>query len=381
MLPAIIAVFAAVLLAVLLFVPFVAREHRKRGELGAGSAVLRFAALLYLLGLVAYVLIPLPPVGPGFCAAFAHLQPQLRPFTSLAGVPRPHAPREFAALLLNDQVRQFGLNMLLFVPLGMFGRHLLRRGIFGILLVGFATSLLIELTQLTGLWFLYPCPYRLFDVDDLIANTAGAAAGRVLAPSLRLLPGQHSGMRATVQRPVTAYRRLLGMACDVLLLWWIGGTVLRITDLVLDARGIRWSHADRMWLGSIALWFGPAVLLLLITVIGRGSSLGQHAVLLRSAAPGRRRPSPGAVLRRWSVGLGGLGMLQGVVSAAGFSVLWFPLTVLWCTMHAFGIARGGDCRGLSGRFAGLTVVDARRPPPQLRSSAPPRENAHDHIDP
>lgn len=45
-------------------------------------------------------------------------------------------------------------------------------------LAGFAVSLFVEFTQLTGNWFLYPCPCRLFDVDDLIASTVGALAAR-----------------------------------------------------------------------------------------------------------------------------------------------------------------------------------------------------------
>ncbi len=34
-----------------------------------------------------------------------------------------------------------------------------------------------EFTQLTGLYFIYPSPYRVFDVDDLIMNTLGAIIG------------------------------------------------------------------------------------------------------------------------------------------------------------------------------------------------------------
>ena len=36
---------------------------------------------------------------------------------------------------------------------------------------------LVELSQLTGLFGLYDCPYRQFDVDDLILNVLGIALG------------------------------------------------------------------------------------------------------------------------------------------------------------------------------------------------------------
>lgn len=48
-------------------------------------------------------------------------------------------------------------------------------------LLGFSLSLAVELTQLTATWSFYPCPFRKFDVDDLILNTVGVALGFTLA--------------------------------------------------------------------------------------------------------------------------------------------------------------------------------------------------------
>src|SRR5699024_783337 len=86
---------------------------------------------------------------------------------------------------------------------------------------GFGVSLAIELTQLTGNWFTYPCAYRLFDTDDLIANTVGAAIGVVAAPLLRWVPGQHA-RPADQPRPVRPLRRLTGMAVDLLSVLLVG---------------------------------------------------------------------------------------------------------------------------------------------------------------
>ena len=44
-------------------------------------------------------------------------------------------------------------------------------------MIGFLASLLIEVTQLTGIFGLYPCAYRFFEVDDLITNTTGTLLG------------------------------------------------------------------------------------------------------------------------------------------------------------------------------------------------------------
>ena len=44
-------------------------------------------------------------------------------------------------------------------------------------LFGCGLSLGIELTQLTGIWGLYPCAYRQFNVDDLLMNVLGVSLG------------------------------------------------------------------------------------------------------------------------------------------------------------------------------------------------------------
>jgi glycopeptide antibiotics resistance protein len=77
--------------------------------------------------------------------------------------------------------QQASMNVLLFVPLGLFGRRLWKRGFVGITLIGSVCSLLIETTQLTANFGSAPFAYRIFDVDDLMNNTAGAALGWIAA--------------------------------------------------------------------------------------------------------------------------------------------------------------------------------------------------------
>lgn len=48
------------------------------------------------------------------------------------------------------------------------------------LLLGFGLSLMLEVTQLTGIWGIYPCAYRQFNVDDLIMNALGVLVGAAL---------------------------------------------------------------------------------------------------------------------------------------------------------------------------------------------------------
>ena len=51
----------------------------------------------------------------------------------------------------------------------------------------FLLSLFFELTQLTGLNFIYSRPYRLFDVDNLMINTLGEILGYFIMNKLKVL--------------------------------------------------------------------------------------------------------------------------------------------------------------------------------------------------
>ena len=62
-------------------------------------------------------------------------------------------------------------NILLLVPLGVYLRYYFRRSWWQAILIGFLVSLSFELIQLSALFGIYPRPYRLFQVDDLINNT------------------------------------------------------------------------------------------------------------------------------------------------------------------------------------------------------------------
>ena len=68
-------------------------------------------------------------------------------------------------------------NILMLMPTGFFLKRLYDIRFRDLLLVGFMISLIFEFTQLSGLFRIYPHPYRIFDVDDLIQNTLGLLIG------------------------------------------------------------------------------------------------------------------------------------------------------------------------------------------------------------
>ncbi|MCZ3394386.1 VanZ family protein, partial [Enterococcus faecium] len=99
---------------------------------------------------------------------------------------------------------------------------------------GFGLSLFFELTQLSGLYGIYPRPYRLFDVDDLILNTFGAFVGGLITPFLvKAFPTREQIDRRSYDQghKVTVLRRLVALIFDYLVVGTIVGIFLSLVGL------------------------------------------------------------------------------------------------------------------------------------------------------
>lgn len=136
---------------------------------------------------------------------------QLVPFQSFLDIERKTLFRDLAIILFN---------VALTMPLGYFFKELFHVSLKKAVLAGFLVSLLYEVTQLTGLFFIYPRPYRIFDIDDLIINTLGAYCGYILAPFLsRLLPriSDSKTLRLVQGSEVAFVQRAIAAAIDFLI--------------------------------------------------------------------------------------------------------------------------------------------------------------------
>lgn len=77
------------------------------------------------------------------------------------------------------------LNIIMLIPFGFFLRLTFETTLAQTTIAGLLASLLFEVTQLTALFGIYPRPYRMFDIDDLITNTIGAMMGWLLVALLK----------------------------------------------------------------------------------------------------------------------------------------------------------------------------------------------------
>lgn len=128
------------------------------------------ALVLYLICLTEVVLFPLPSAEK--IASMHGYEGQFIPFNFLADIAEDRTM---------ESVLQVILNILMTIPFGFFFKFFFNIKRRNIIIMTFLLSLIIESAQLTGLFFIYPGSYRLFDVDDLITNTLGGFLGTVLA--------------------------------------------------------------------------------------------------------------------------------------------------------------------------------------------------------
>jgi glycopeptide antibiotics resistance protein len=337
-----LAVLLGGVVAVLAFVPFVAVSYRRRGGLSFGRSLLWAAAAVYFWAIWTYTLVPLPDSDEYRCAGT-----NLRPFQFVDEI--RDAVAVSGRYLTDPVVLQVALNVLLFVPLGFFLRVLGGRGILIAGLVGLAVSGVIETTQLTGVWGIFPCAYRVFDVDDLIANTSGALVGSLVA---FVVPRKYRGVEKTpdadLPRPVTRGRRMLGILCDVLGVGLLQSGVAVALQAVLVAL-----FEDPGRTGPLASTVGTAVaaVVWLAVILATGRSVGDLATRVRYTD---------GVLPAWLARV-----LRFATGAASYSVLeslpapWSIASVVLLVATAVLLFVWKDGRGLTGWIGRRRLVDDR----------------------
>jgi len=144
--PGIIAIVIGGIVAVLLFVPFVAASYRIRGRMTVGRSLSWAALLVSFLAIWTYTILPAPALTDDYRCSTPNLNllTDLRDIISLQ--------QAGGSLVANAALQVVVLNIIFFVPLGFLLRSLFGWGIVRAVVTGFLVSLAVETTQLTGIW-------------------------------------------------------------------------------------------------------------------------------------------------------------------------------------------------------------------------------------
>lgn len=187
-------------------------------------------------------------------------------------------------------------NVIMLIPSGFFLRRLYKFRKREMILVGFLISLIFEFTQLTGLFGIYPNPYRIFDVDDLIQNTFGFFLGGELTHVWRFLK-QPSHIVVRQGGEVSFRRRFSADIIDQSIL-----TAILVVFVILSKRNIKFFALHPI--KSFPLYFELIMilnfLLSVIVYLTNGLTLGMYLTGLRL------RDTRGYRLSMWQCALRGL---------------------------------------------------------------------------
>jgi glycopeptide antibiotics resistance protein len=339
---ALIAIALGTVLAVLLLIPTAAVQYRLDGRLGPLDLTILVTSAVYALAIWTYTLLPMPEDHTFPCKGS-----QLRVLGSLGLIDLPSQGGPLA-LLREPAFLQIVLNVLLFVPLGYFLRVILHRGVVVATVAGLGLSLLVELTQKTGVWNLYSCAYRLFDVDDLIVNTLGATVGSLLS----ILVVRRRRPDVVLPTTVSFGRRLVGFVCDVLFVALTGAAAaLAWRGWEVYLRDVPPLEVDRNV--QAALQWGLPFAVEAVLVLGFGRTVGEWVVSLHTVPRRRRLLVPGRLVKL-AVGVGPVFVLAPLYDQVVAPVA-IPLLAAYAVLTVVVAWRTKNHRGLSNTLAHLDL--------------------------
>ena len=171
------------ILALLITLPYMIINYRKYGSVNKLRTLILYSFILYLLTIYLLVILPLPDAD----SIHNNYEEMLNlvPFSFVMDFIKENplilfTPATWVMALKHPTFYVPAFNVLMLIPFGMYLRYYFKCSFKKTMLLTAILSLFFELTQLSGLYFIYPGPYRLCDIDDIIQNTTGGCIGYAL---------------------------------------------------------------------------------------------------------------------------------------------------------------------------------------------------------
>lgn len=288
-LPIQVAIIVFPVIAFILTLPFLVYEYRKFGSIHIIKSVVFFSFILYIITAYFMVILPLPKIED--VLKYKGSTMQLHPFRFIHDIT---VTTNFKINDLNSLLRFLNkstvytviFNFLLALPFGVYLRYLFDRKWYQSIILSFLLSLFFELTQLTGLYGIYPRPYRLFDVDDLIINTLGGFFGFLITPLLTVfLPTKKElNERSLIKgQKVSLIRRSVALLIDLI--------IFSAFTLIFRVIFLRTRFEDYYVIASIILYF------IIIPLLNNTKTLGKVLLKLEVVSTNDKYGSLKVVIR------------------------------------------------------------------------------------
>jgi len=313
---ALVTVFATGALIPLALLPVLATVVRRYGRLRGWPMISALGLIASAVALAAFTVFPLPRPGTVECSSTNltdYWQTDL--LASISPIAHQASVIGWEATTTSTIFMQVAFNIVLFVPFAFFLHQVTRWNGLGIIFAALLASALIEATQGTGFWGVYPCPYRLLDVDDVLANTVGGFVGLMVSyVFVRFFPFATPKKVPDLAPPSLGRRSLAGLI-DLALIAVLAVAVQSLQILLTGLRDGREAAEAMLSTGEIPVPFvvGAALVITwLFPLLRRDRATpGQITVNIAPA----RRPAGHRYAAAWQV-------------TVRFLVRWLPMALL-----------------------------------------------------
>lgn len=208
-------------IAVIFTIPYLIYNYKKYGSIMSLRLWIIYSFILYMLITYCLIILPLPSAEKAQVLRGHHMQ--LNPLNFIFDIIKNtkidlNHPKSFLTIFNNWGFLTTIFNIFMTLPFGFYLRYYFQNNLKQVLIKSFLLSLFFELTQLSGLYFIYQGNYRLFDVDDLITNTLGGLLGFLLAGALvKFLPTRAEIDQKSYDRSqkISLLRRFIAMFFDI----------------------------------------------------------------------------------------------------------------------------------------------------------------------
>lgn len=177
-------------LALLITLPYIIYEYHHYGSVNKLRTLIIYSFILYLMTIYFLVILPLPTKEE--VIKMKVINPQLIPLTFIKDIVEDLIELKqmnILKIITIPSIYTVIFNIIMFIPLGVYLKYYYKCSLKKTIIISLLISLFFELTQLTGLYYIYPRPYRNFDVDDLLINTLGGLLGYlIISPIQKHLP-------------------------------------------------------------------------------------------------------------------------------------------------------------------------------------------------
>ncbi len=278
------------IIALLITIPYMIKEYHKYGAIPYLRSFIVYSFVLYLLIAWFMVILPLPKIEE--VSKMTGPWAQLVPFNGLKEIMNSTNFNLFnistyLSTLKNPAVYTVLFNFVLTLPFGVYLRYYFKRKWWEVIALSFLLSFFFEVTQFSCLFGIYPRPYRLFDVDDLIVNTTGGLLGYLITPLFsKFLPSRDElDERAYLKgEKVSLPRRFIATLIDFIIISFI------LFSTILN------NYFD-----IFILFYVFLIYMIISTSLFKGKTIGKKVVGIRIVNDNNEKANLAQILVRYTI--------------------------------------------------------------------------------